>query len=146
MSQQTHGRVTCDLDPERDRCRVHGGWYFYPYSTGCQTIGVLADVALERQSQFARYGTNEDLPDGTGPDAKWLITYVDRGAAQVEVDLRADYQLREALMGEVSWMHLVREEVAEAFAENDPARLREELIQVAALAVSWIEKLDARDT
>ena len=41
-------------------------------------------------------------------------------------------------------MHLVREEVAEAFAESDPARLREELIQVAALAVSWVEKIDAR--
>jgi hypothetical protein len=28
--------------------------------------------------------------------------------------------------------------------ENDPARLPSELLQVAALAVSWIEKIDER--
>jgi hypothetical protein len=39
---------------------------------------------------------------------------------------------------------LVREEVAEVFQETDPVKLREELVQVAALAVSWIEKIDAR--
>ena len=41
-------------------------------------------------------------------------------------------------------MHLLREEIAEVFVESDADRLREELIQVAALAVSWVEKIDAR--
>ena len=34
------------------------------------------------------------------------------------------------------------EEVAEAFEEHDPARLRSELVQVAAVAVAWVEKID----
>jgi hypothetical protein len=36
------------------------------------------------------------------------------------------------------------EEVWEAFAESDPAKLRAELVQVAAVAFRWIEALDAR--
>ena len=36
------------------------------------------------------------------------------------------------------------EEVSEALAEDDPARLREELLQVAGVAVLWIEALDRR--
>ena len=32
--------------------------------------------------------------------------------------------------------------VGEAFAESDPDKLRTELIQVAAVAVAWIESID----
>jgi hypothetical protein len=44
--------------------------------------------------------------------------------------------------GVVTWWHVLREEVYEAFAESDPAKLRAELIQVGAMAVRWIEDLD----
>ena len=57
---------------------------------------------------------------------------------------RADYEFYEKLHGQPTWMHLVREEVAEAFKEADPTRLEEELLQVAALCVSWVEKLQMR--
>jgi hypothetical protein len=36
------------------------------------------------------------------------------------------------------------EEVREAMAESDPAKLRVELVQVAAVSVAWIEALDRR--
>ena len=45
---------------------------------------------------------------------------------------------------EHSWMRMLREEVAEVFAQDDPKRMEEELIQVAALAVSWVEKIRER--
>jgi hypothetical protein len=36
------------------------------------------------------------------------------------------------------------EEVFEALVETDPAKLRDELLQVAAVAVAWVEAIDRR--
>jgi hypothetical protein len=109
---------------------------------------VLLEVREERSRQFDRYGSNGDLKDGTGPDKRWL-EYTDpnldmRTGKEIEAAFRSEYVSYEQHTGAPTWMHLVREEVAEAFMENDPARLRSELLQVAALAVSWIEKIDER--
>jgi hypothetical protein len=40
------------------------------------------------------------------------------------------------------WFYILLEEVYEAFAETDPAKQREEMVQVAAVAVQIIECLD----
>ena len=109
-----------------------------------RTVRVLTDVSVERAKQRARYGSNDDLEWGTGPETRWLIPFTYEPATAVERILRADYEEYEEATGKPTWVHLLREELAEAFAETDPIRLREELIQVAALAVSWAEKIDAR--
>src|SRR5690606_1639603 len=110
-----------------------------------QTVGARAAVAGERSRQYSRYGTNEDIEDGTGPEVQWLYgTRWTDDARTAESTIRDDYEAYEALHGAPTWRHLVLEEIAEAFMESDPARLRDELIQVAALAVSWVEKIDAR--
>ena len=44
--------------------------------------------------------------------------------------------------GSVTFKDVLMEEVAEVFAESDPEKLRAELIQVAAVAVQWVEKID----
>ena len=124
------------------RCLVHGGIFAYGK---CQTVHVLDEVRAERARQFARYGTNEVQEDGTGPRVRWLHPLSSLRAEFVEEGFRTDYAETERNGGQVTWMHLVREEVAEAFAETDPQRLREELLQVAALCVSWVEKIDARE-
>ncbi|MCK2219089.1 hypothetical protein MF672_035630 [Actinomadura sp. ATCC 31491] len=93
---------------------------------------VLADVAAERAAQDARFGMQE-LPDGTGGDG----VAVRRDSARDETDAAA----RE---GGLTWRHILAEEVLEAFAETDPARLRAELVQVAAVAVKWAQALDRR--
>ncbi|MER6951259.1 hypothetical protein ABT294_45315 [Nonomuraea sp. NPDC000554] len=49
-----------------------------------------------------------------------------------------------AARGELSWRHILHEEVLEAFAEDDPELLRAELVQVAAVAVKWVQALDRR--
>lgn len=125
---------------DEKRCMVHGG-FLSKHLEGCQTVNVLSDVRAERARQFARYGTNEDFLDGTGADVKW---FGDVTAVQAEQTLRTNYEAYEAEHGVVTFRHLVAEEVAEAFQESNPARLRAELLQVAALAVSWIEKIDSR--
>ena len=93
---------------------------------------VLSEVADERGRQHAVYGEQE-LPDGTGGIN--AITICD--AIRFEADSAAR-------MGRLTWMHILDEEVREAFAETDPTRLREELVQVSAVACQWIEALDRR--
>jgi hypothetical protein len=113
-----------------------------------RTIAVLENVFEERLRQVERYGHNETLEDGTGPMESWIprsLTvdpYV--SAEKTELAFRKDYEQHERVMGAPTWMHLVREEIAEAFMETDPDRLEAELTQVAALCVSWVEKIRAR--
>ena len=136
-----HPSVHCDRATD-GTCSRHGGRM--SSLVACQTIGVLAEVRAERGRQFDRYGTNEGLEDGTGTASRWLAPVSDKPAVSVERLFREDYEAHEKATGAPTWMHLIREEVAEVFVENDPSRLREELLQVAALAVSWVEKIDAR--
>lgn len=43
-----------------------------------------------------------------------------------------------------AWDGVLLEEVYEALAESDPAKLRAELIQVAAVCAAWISDIDQR--
>ena len=106
-----------------------------------RTRAVLEKVFEERQAQEARYGLdNETTQSGTGPETRWLEPFTGASATEVQEALRRDYEGFED-EAPVTWLHLVREEIAEAFQEDDPERLAEELIQVAALCVSWVERL-----
>ena len=46
--------------------------------------------------------------------------------------------------GLLTWHEIMEEEIHEAYVETDPSRLREELIQVAAVALSWVRDIDGR--
>lgn len=96
------------------------------------TKRVLEEVSEERARQRAKWGEQE-LPDGTGGRRR----EEERDGAQILCDLRA-------ATGSLAWRHILEEEVAEALAETDPAALRAELLQVAAVAVQWIEAIDRR--
>ncbi|MFC6882424.1 MULTISPECIES: nucleoside triphosphate pyrophosphohydrolase [Actinomadura] len=92
---------------------------------------VLSDVADERAAQDRRFGVQE-FPDGSGS------AY----AAHAE---EAKQQCSAAWSrGELTWRHILTEEFYEALAEEDPERLRTELVQTAAVAVKWIQALDRR--
>ena len=110
------------------------------------TVDVLMEVFAERQRQEARYGdANRKTQSGTGPGTRWLLPYTFDSAAQIQQQLRYDYEDYEAEGNPVTWAHLVREELAEAFElEPDDPNLPVELIQVAALCVSWVERLVAK--
>lgn len=109
------------------------------------TTDVLMMVFDERVRQEARYGdVNVRTQSGTGPETRWLLPYTGHSAQEIQKELRADYEAFED-EAPVTWAHLVREEIAEAFEieEGDP-ELITELVQVAALCVSWVERLTAR--
>lgn len=97
-----------------------------------QRGNVFADVREERWAQVARWGVQHH-PDGTG-DVRWRSR---RDEARKWTD-------NAAKIGAVTWQDILYEEVAEAFAEHDPAALRRELVQVAAVAVAWIEDIDSQ--
>jgi hypothetical protein len=92
----------------------------------------ITDVDSERQRQLVKWG-EQHHPDGTGNKSQ---------------QDRADFARRwcESAFGSGygTWFDVLTEEVAEAGAERDPARLRAELIQIAAVCAAWIADLDSR--
>ncbi|MDR2896009.1 MAG: hypothetical protein LBV30_05105 [Propionibacteriaceae bacterium] len=109
---------------------------------------VLAEVDDERDRQHSRWGDQSQLPDGTGPDELHHVSYpCDESVGWTYHDWRGDRQSEAeylAARGTLTFAAILQEEVAEALAESDPGRLRAELIQVAAVAVQWVEAIDTR--
>lgn len=91
---------------------------------------VVDEVSDERGQQDAQWG-EQNHPNGTG-----ILGDRERADSARHV---CDVMFRSG-MG--TWRDILHEEVQEAFAEHDPAKLREELIQVAAVAVAWVESID----
>jgi len=99
------------------------------------TLRVMYDVEDERQRQDAKWG-EQNHPDGKKPRS---APFANNSSYQRGLTDRA------ARDGRLNWQHILREEVAEAFdAIGDDKALREELIQVAAVVVAWIEAIDRR--
>ena len=105
------------------------------------TEQILAEIAIERASQDATWG-EQNHPNGTGPAVVWA-DWETQPAIHVSDYARLRCQ-RAFAEGNGTWLHILLEEIAEAFAENDPARLRAEMIQVAAVAAAWVEAIDRR--
>lgn len=94
------------------------------------TARVLDEVERERCRQDEKWG-EQNHPDGTARAGDPMTATLARIATTAAAD-----------EGRVTWRHILSEEVAEAYAESDPETLRAELVQVAAVAVAWIEAID----
>lgn len=93
---------------------------------------ILAEVQAERVRQDAKWG-EQNHNDGTGN--KGQQDYAEQARKWCQAAFGAGYG---------TWSDVLAEEVAEVNAERDPARLRAELIQVAAVAVAWAAAIDRR--
>ncbi len=93
---------------------------------------VLGDIEHERAAQDAKWG-EQHWPDGT--DASYAV----------HADGARELCNLAAAEGRLTWRHILNEEHYEALAETDPAKLRVELIQIAAVAAAWAEDIDSRD-
>lgn len=105
---------------------------------------ILGEIAAERGRQVEKWGVQHH-PDSTGGEvehafgmARYLPGWVNLARS---MKARCD---RLHHLGRDTWEAILTEEFCEAMAESDPARLREELVQVAAVAVAWIEDIDSR--
>jgi hypothetical protein len=94
------------------------------------TLSVLTEVADERAAQDEKFGSIQNIPDGTGPD---LVRSYRLAGLRHKND-----------RGEATFLSVLEEEIEEAALEDDPVKLRAELVQVAAVAVKWIEHIDRR--
>lgn len=99
---------------------------------------VLTEVACERQLQDDKWGeqNHPDIWDETPEKIQTTRRYAAKVAQNFKEINDSDQPL--------DWANILSEEFYEAIAEEDPAKLREELIQVAAVAVAWIEAIDRR--
>jgi acetyl-CoA acetyltransferase len=107
------------------------------------TQPVLGEVLAERIRQDEKWG-----------EQNWPSFYDD--AYELHPDLRAEYYRvpteeiakfateRRFKARRGTYADIFVEEVAEAIGALDEAHLREELVQVAAVAVAWIEAIDRR--
>lgn len=99
-----------------------------------KTTDVLEEVLLERERQDAKWGeqNHPDMPEDDDDDM-WREPLYDMESAA-----------RRSVSCGPSWAAILAEEVGETFHAVTPELLRAELIQVAAVAVAWVEALDRR--
>lgn len=109
------------------------------------TPGISATIA-ERARQDAKWG-EQNHPDGTGPLVQPLVCPDPVYVADTARTLAEMFTYRtetHAAEGTATWLDILLEEVFETVAEEDPVKLRAELIQVAAVAIQWAEAIDRR--
>lgn len=92
---------------------------------------IVADLLAERDRQETKF-PDQHLEAGTSSS---FVNQTIRDMFREGTDVAAG-------IGTVTWKHVLREEVYEAFAEDEPDKLRVELVQVMAVAARWIEDID----
>ncbi len=94
------------------------------------TQAVLDDIASERRAQHEQWG-DQVLPMGTSKSRHG------RNASNFQAICRG-----KAETGDLTYSDILLEEVFEALAEEDPLKLKDELVQVAAVAVKMVELIN----
>jgi len=92
----------------------------------------LHDISVEALRASVKYEGTDDLPDGTRNGGSWIVL-------RAQAKNACDRARRE---GRLTFAQVLEEEFYEALCEEDRVKLRAELVQVAAVAVRWIAKLD----
>jgi hypothetical protein len=130
------------------------------YPTLFTTPGVrrfAEEIDAERQRQLAKWGEQHhpdvdarDIPDVTHPYYAsradiWRQVNEERSTPSTSGRCKAHCVAGpDTPHTHTAWDGILLEEVYEALAEADPARLRAELIQVAAVCAAWIADIDSR--
>lgn len=91
---------------------------------------LVSEIVRERLRQEKKF-PNQILPNGTSD------------AFVAKANLAKNICKFAVAISELTWFDVLHEEFWEAMAETDPTKLRDELVQVAAVACRWIEALDA---
>lgn len=122
----------------------------YPHLFTTPGLGDFAEaVDQERARQLAKWG-DQRHPDGTG-DAAMLgmsMTSIAQMLKGINDGLRGYGPAWVTFDGPQDngpqWLPIFLEEVFEAATETEPAKLRTELVQCAAVIQAWISDIDRR--
>lgn len=90
---------------------------------------LLAGIAAERQQM-----SSGPYPDGTTPDEH----------AQEDAERAAAVASVLDTVGRLTWRHQMDMHISQAYAQKDPAELREWLLSTAALCAAWAQDIDHR--
>jgi len=93
-------------------------------------LRIESDLTQERDAQDRKWG-EQNHPNGTG---SWEF--------QASATMMRDRCQAAFRSGEGTWEHVLSEEIYEAYAEEDPEKLRAELVQCGAVIIAWIESID----
>lgn len=93
---------------------------------------IYHDVRHEVGEQIDKWGI-QSHPNGTGGEGPRRLAAL----AKRDTDEAAE-------KGESTWRKIAEEEFWEAMAEEDTDRLENELIQLAAVCVSWVRDIHAK--
>lgn len=80
--------------------------------------------------------------DGTGPDVKWM--FGQQNSARVVADSCRSWHRAAAGRGDLTWRDAIVTHIAEAIAEDDPARLRDRVEALVEVCGMWLGDLEGR--
>lgn len=100
-------------------------------------VRVIEDVLKERLRQIDKWG-EQTHPDHVGP----LLRLA--GGRRSNAEMATILKVFNDRHKNPYWSLILAEEFFEAVESEDPERLRQEPIEVAAVAVAWVEDLDTR--
>lgn len=105
---------------------------------------VLREVASEVHRSTMKHGDQTFRAYGNG-SATTALDIIDAGITTQEACLRMQARVDAGMAsGTVTWLEILAEEFFEAAATDTPIELRAELIQVAAVAVKFVNAIDNR--
>ncbi len=100
------------------------------FNTIMDDLRIGAEVQREMELQVEKFGVQHH-PAGTGCV----------GSEDALLFARETYEAAKS-NGHLTWRDILEEEVREVYVEIEAAKLRAELIQVAAVALSWVRDID----
>jgi hypothetical protein len=102
------------------------------------TLSTLLEVEQEVARQHKLWGEQNHPNRGFEHNSIYADAFAEHAS-----DWKRLNDLRVA-DGTIAFDGILLEEVYEAVSESEPARIREELVQIAAVAVTWIAAIDRR--
>jgi len=101
---------------------------------------IFDEIRAERRRQDEKFGEQNH------PMLGKQLKFPEMGPYPSELILVNQLELTKERIeaGVHGWLDVLIEEICEAFLETEPEKQREEMVQVAAVAVSIIEYLDRR--
>lgn len=102
-----------------------------------ELAGVLVEIAEERARQNELWGEQNHPVLSSSPNV-----YVVRRSHSARAEVFKRRNDLSAKQGTLAWDGILLEEVYEALAEEDPDRIRAELVHAAAVVVNMIQRLD----
>lgn len=101
---------------------------------------ILAAVLAERERQEVLWGEQNHPDTGGSLPTLW------REQSALNAEKWKSVNDERVKYGQLGWDGILMEEIYESLAEEDPDKLRTELVQSMAVILNWLECIDRRPT